>query len=106
MKNPRVHGRALISLMVASLLGGAQAMATPELRFIKSIGSPWPEGEWHWMGFVAFKGDGTAVASDGVGTKGTEGAIWSFPQGTQLLLLPHGPWAISRDSKYYAWARG
>ena len=93
--------------MIACIsLGSTEGVAAPRLHFVRSIGNPWPEGESHWMGFVAFKGDGSAVASDGVGTGGNEGAIWSFPEGTPLRLLPHNPWAISRDFKYYAWADG
>jgi WD40 repeat protein len=90
-------------LITLSLIGVPITADAQKLHFVRAIGEPWQEGQWNWMGYVAFNADGKSIIADGVGDGG---GIWSFPEGTQLRQLAFRPFGNSPDFRYYAWGKG
>jgi WD40 repeat protein len=90
-------------LFALSLFGAPITAYTQKLRFVRGIGEPWREGQWNWMGYVAFNADGKSIIADGIGNGG---AIWSFPEGVKLRQLAFRPFGNSPDFKYYSWGHG
>jgi WD40 repeat protein len=84
------------------------------LKFVKKIGvgwktDLWKEQKWGWMSFVAFNRDGTMIAADAATAPDDVSGdltLWSFPEGRLMKRLPHRPWAISTDWKYFASSHG
>jgi WD40 repeat protein len=95
---------AILSVPIAS------SAQPPSLKFVKQIGVGWQTDlwkiqKWGWMSFVAFKSDGTMIASDAsTAPDDVSGnlTLWSIPEGRLIKKFSFPAVAISNDWKYYA----